>query len=104
METERKMSEKEVEYFLSHIVREEMLEDIYDAVNKRGFYGEGIGHKYPRYLKAVKVSVVTFGFDCQWVYGEFDERLSEKYYNSKVQSLRGLNYDTFCAEYRRITM
>lgn len=35
--------------------------------------------KYPRYLKAVRVTLISLGFDTHWVEHEFRTALEKKY-------------------------
>ena len=36
---------------------------------------------YPRYLKAVRVTLISLGFDEKWVETEFRDMLDERYFN-----------------------
>lgn len=43
-------------------------------------------HPYPRYLKAIQVSLVALGYDEGWVTSTFKEALEEKYLNHKDEA------------------
>lgn len=74
------MNEKEMREYIDNIGRAELfdeLEDVYS--NKYILVRPNNPHPYPRYLKAIMVSLVAQGYDGQWVGTEFRTALEKKY-------------------------
>lgn len=74
------MNEKEMREYIDNIGRAELfdeLEDVYS--NKYILVRPNNPHSYPRYLKAIMVSLVAQGYDGQWVSTEFRTALEKKY-------------------------
>ena len=74
------MNEKEMREYIDNIGRTELfdeLEDVYS--NKYILVRPNNPHPYPRYLKAIMVSLVAQGYDGQWVGTEFRTALEKKY-------------------------
>lgn len=63
-----KMTEKEMMEFIRGVGRSELWDELKDRPKQ-----------YPRYLKAVRVSLVELGYDEEWVDTTFREAL-ESYY------------------------
>lgn len=62
------MSKEEMHRYINNIGRSELFEEIEDK-----------NIKYPRFLKAIRVSLVAQGYDQCWVDSEFRTALEKKY-------------------------
>lgn len=65
-----RMSKEEMNSFIDRISRTELLKEI-DELSDRSIT--------PRYLKAIRVSLIELGYDSSWVESEFRESLEAKY-------------------------
>jgi len=68
-----KLNEWETKELVENIGRSELFEEI----NSMGSAMPRI--KYPRYLKAVRVTLISLGFDVNWVEEDFRTALEKKY-------------------------
>lgn len=69
----------------ARMTNEEMYEYI-EKIGKNELYDEVqilkkavVGRQYPRYLKAIRVSLIAQGYDPDWVEGPFRTALDKKY-------------------------
>lgn len=72
-----KMTNEEMVQFIKDIGRCELFHEMEDAKKLAHVYTTWSG--YPRYLKAIRVSLVALGYDEEWVDTEFKEALDEYY-------------------------
>ncbi len=74
------MSDDEMRRYIDSVGRAELFEEIEDLNNEYYDFVRGNnGYRYPRYLKAIRVSLVAQGYDQQWVEDEFRKALDKKY-------------------------
>lgn len=68
-----KLNEKATKELVEKVGRTELFEEISSM-------GPAIPRiPYPRYLKAVRVTLVSLGFDQDWVEGDFRDALEARY-------------------------
>ena len=94
------MNKEMMNEFIDNIGRTELYDELHDV------YGEKrhlMRITYPRYLKAVRVSLVELGYDPKWVDGPFRDALEEKYMNhyeenekKKISDPKEAPFDEFC--------
>lgn len=68
------MDKDEMKRYILSLGRSELFDEI---DHMRSEVGKRI--PYPRYLKAIRVSLVALGYDQQWVEGEFRDALDKMY-------------------------
>lgn len=68
-----KLNEWETKELVENIGRSELFEEINSMDNAMPRI------KYPRYLKAVRVTLISLGFDVDWVEQDFRAALEKKY-------------------------
>ena len=71
------MDEDEMFSYINAIDRTELYDEKEDA--KKFAHNGTKWDGYPRYLKAIRVSLVAMGYDEQWVDTTFRDALEEKY-------------------------
>ena len=72
------MGKSEMDTYINKIGRTELFDELKDIHNSA--YGLIRGSiPYPRYLKAIRVSLVALGYDEEWVESTFKEALEKKY-------------------------
>ena len=71
------MDEDEMFSYIDAVGRTELYDEKEDA--KKFAYNGTKWNGYPRYLKAIRVSLVAMGYDAQWVDTTFRDALEEKY-------------------------
>ena len=71
------MSENEMLAFIDCIGRQELYDEIADSksIARTSMKWDG----YPRYIKAIRVSLVAMGYDEYWVDTEFRDAIEKKY-------------------------
>ena len=69
-ENKKRMTDEEMYRFIDSICRAELEEEVKELKNT---------YQYPRYLKAVRVTLVSLGYDVMWVDGHFRTALEKKY-------------------------
>jgi len=75
------MTAEEMQNFIDLISRTELFDEIKDiASDKYRLVNPNQPHPYPRYLKAIRVSLVSLGYDEHWVDTEFRDALEDKYW------------------------
>ena len=76
------MNEEEMNAYIANIGRSELFDELKDVKsNKYSLVRPHCPHPYPRYLKAIRVSLVAQGYDGHWVDTEFRDALEKKYLN-----------------------
>jgi len=74
------MDEDKMNSYINSIGREELYQEIEDVYSdKYRLIRPNQSRPYPRYLKAIRVSLVTQGYDEQWVDTVFRDALEAKY-------------------------
>ena len=73
------MTENEMNDYIEKIGRSELFEEIDDLRNPMYAMIRRNGVPYPRYLKAILVSLVEQGYDQEWVTTNFKRSLEDKY-------------------------
>lgn len=74
------MDENEMIDYINNIGRTELFDEIEDVYSdKYMLVRHNCPHPYPRYLKAIRVSLVEQGYDEKWVEGKFKTALENKY-------------------------
>lgn len=73
MMKEKKMTEDQMYSFIDNIDGNELHEEL------RNIYIEKTQTGYPKYLKAIQVSLIALGYDSTWVNTEFRYLLEETY-------------------------
>ena len=68
MENKKIMNEAQMLNYIEDIGRSELFEEMKTS------------RQYPRYLKAIRVSLIALGYDSYWVEHEFRDALEERYY------------------------
>ena len=68
-----KLNEWKTKELVENIGRSELFEEINSMDNAMPRI------KYPRYLKAVRVTLISLGFDTHWVEHDFRTALEKKY-------------------------
>ena len=68
MENKKIMTEEQMLNYIEDIGRSELFEEMKTS------------RQYPRYLKAIRVSLIALGYDAYWVEHEFRDALEERYY------------------------
>ena len=71
------MTESELNNFIEKVGRSELYDEIKDC--NAGKFSASNPHPYPRYLKAVRVVLITLGYDAAWVEGTFADALERRY-------------------------
>lgn len=61
------MDKDEMNKFIENIGRTELYDEIHNS------------NGYPRYIKAVRVSLIALGYDEEWVNSEFRDAIEKKY-------------------------
>lgn len=82
------MTEEEMDVFIDKVARHELhqeLEQMYIA--QRACTDSPVKWGYPRYLKAVRASLVALGYDEDWVNGPFRTALERKYLHRPKQKV-----------------
>lgn len=79
----KKMSHDEMMRFIESIGRMELFEELKGLQSRQHRRG-ATEYKGSYYLKAVRVTLHSLGYDCQWVDGEFRDAL-EDYYDGLVE-------------------
>lgn len=79
----KKMSRDEMMRFIEDIGRTELFEEL-KGLRSKQHRRSAIEYKGSYYLKAVRVTLHSLGYDCQWVDGEFRDAL-EDYYDELVE-------------------
>lgn len=75
------MSADEMNAFIESVGRSELFEEIEELKSdKRSVLNASNPHPYPRYLKAVLVSLVALQYDERWVNTTFKDALDKRYY------------------------
>lgn len=77
-----KMTKDEMMQFIKDIGRCELFDEMEDAKNLAHVFTTWSGKSC--YLKAVRVTLVTLGYDEQWVDTEFKNALEDYYYNGQA--------------------
>lgn len=67
------MNENEMNDFIEKVGRSEVWEE------KRRIANGNLNYNYPTYLKAVRVTLITLGYDQDWVETVFAPALDAKY-------------------------
>lgn len=67
------MTEEEMNQYIDNIGRTELFDEIRHIVSNPPH------HPYPRYLKAIRVSLVALGYDETWVNTTFRDALEKRY-------------------------
>ena len=73
------MDEDEMNKFIENIGRMELYDEVHDSKLRRGERLKMKWNGYPRYIKAIRVSLVEMGYDEQWVDTEFRDAIEMKY-------------------------
>ena len=74
------MEEDEMYKYIENIGRTELFDEIEDVnSDKYILVRHNCPHPYPRYLKAIRVSLVAQGYDAHWVDTEFRDALEKRY-------------------------
>lgn len=73
------MDEDEMNKFIENIGRSELYDEVHDSKLRRGDRLKMKWNGYPRYIKAIRVSLVEMGYDEQWVDTEFRDAIEMKY-------------------------
>ena len=73
------MDEDEMNKFIESIGRTELYDEVHDSKLRRGDRLKMKWNGYPRYIKAIRVSLVAMGYDEQWVDTEFRDAIEMKY-------------------------
>ena len=74
------MEEDEMYKYIENIGRTELFDEIEDVnSDKYILVRHNCPHPYPRYLKAIRVSLVAQGYDAHWVDTEFRDALEKNY-------------------------
>lgn len=71
------MDEDEMRAYIDSIGRRELYTEKEDA--KKFHHNGTTWNGYPRYLKAIRVSLITLGYDQDWVETDFRDALEAKY-------------------------
>ena len=62
------MTDEQLAYFINNVGRLELFEELEDFRSGRYILvRHNTPHPYPRYLKAIRATLVTLGYDEQWV-------------------------------------
>ena len=77
--TAKIMTNEEMKDFIEKVGRTELFDEKEDLANANYKLVRGNTDPYPRYLKAVRVSLVALGYDEKWVEGEFRDALEARY-------------------------
>lgn len=92
--TRKIMSEDEMSRYIEKIGRTELFDEMQDLNNH--YYGlVRSGIPYPRYLKAICVSLVALGYDEQWVDTTFRDALEKRYPASCQEEEESLEEENF---------
>lgn len=73
------MDEDEMNKFIENIGRTELYDEVHDSKLRRGERLKMKWNGYPRYIKAIRVSLVEMGYDERWVDTEFRDAIEMKY-------------------------
>lgn len=73
--TAKIMANEEMKDFIEKVGRTELFDEKEDLANANYKLVRENTTPYPRYLKAVRVSLVALGYDEKWVEGEFRDAL-----------------------------
>jgi hypothetical protein len=73
------MDKDEMNKFIENIGRMELYDEVHDSKLRRGERLKMKWNGYPRYIKAIRVSLVEMGYDEQWVDTEFRDAIEMKY-------------------------
>lgn len=68
MEDKRIMTKAQMTRYIEDIGRSELFEEMRTS------------RQYPRYLKAIRVSLIALGYNASWVEHEFRDALEKRYY------------------------
>lgn len=71
--TKKIMTEEEMNTYIDNIEKSELFGEV------RGIISNPPHHPYPRYLKAICVSLVALGYDEEWVDTTFRDALKKRY-------------------------
>ena len=76
------MEDEEMYEYIEKIGREELFDEIKDlSSDKYMFVRHNCPHPYPRYLKAIRVSLIAQGYDQKWVETKFRYALEDRYFH-----------------------
>ena len=78
----KQMTTEEMNEFIEKINRAELTEEL-KVLNKCGKCPV-ISFNYPKYLKAIRVSLVALGYDERWVDSVFRSALEKRYLGMEV--------------------
>lgn len=73
------MDEDEMNKYIESIGRTELYDEVHDSKLGRGERLKMKWDGYPRYIKAIRVSLVAMGYDERWVDTEFRDAIEKKY-------------------------
>lgn len=79
----KRMSHNEMMRFIEDIGRRELFKEL-KGLRSKQHRRRATEYKGSYYLKAVRVTLHSLGYDCQWVDGEFRDAL-ENYYDEQVE-------------------
>lgn len=78
MRTQLKMSDEEAKEFINKIKRDELYDEIKLLSNKKNNFPSTY-NKYPKYLKAVRITLIALGYDEKWVESKFRDLLDASF-------------------------
>lgn len=79
------MNEKEMISFINSVGRSELFDEI-EFINDKSIKLP-YQHKQSKYLKAVRVSLISLGYNEEWVETTFRDALEEKYLTKTLQEI-----------------
>lgn len=68
-----RLTRDETEELVDYVARSELFEEIESMKNPESKIS------YPRYLKVVRVTLISLGFDDEWVENDFRDALEKEY-------------------------
>lgn len=79
----KQMTTSEMNDFIENINRAELEEELqnYNKCRKCPL----ARYKYPKYLKAIRVSLIALGYDEDWVCGPFRDALEKRYFKKRYR-------------------
>ena len=85
------MTEEEMDAFIDKVARHEPHQELEQmSIAQRACSDLSVKWGYPRYLKAVRASLVALGYDEEWVNGPFRTALERKYLHRPKQKIGAL--------------
>lgn len=78
----KQMTAEEMQSFIEKVGRSELYEELEDLSKGEYKLVRPNSNPYPRYLKAVRVSLIALGYDEGWVESTFRDALEARYYNN----------------------